>query len=75
MPKVSLLLLKECMFTVCSGLEWLCVQFAQVRLVQYNLLLQNNKRPIKKLLKYMLDVAMGMHYIAGKRLVHRVSRL
>ncbi len=42
----------------------------------YNLLLfpfQNHERPVEKLLKYMLDVAMGMHYISCQGLVHRVS--
>eukprot|EP00731_Ephydatia_muelleri_P032022 Em0023g529a len=30
-----------------------------------------NPRPIKQLVKYMIDVAMGMHYISEKGLVHR----
>ena len=34
---------------------------------------QRNYRPVEKLLKYMLDVSVGMHYIAEKGLVHRVS--
>ena len=35
--------------------------------------LQRNPRPVGVLIKYMLDIAMGMHYIADKGLVHRVS--
>ncbi|KAL5457396.1 hypothetical protein EMCRGX_G034648 [Ephydatia muelleri] len=30
-----------------------------------------NPRPIKQLVKYMIDVAMGMHYISERGLVHR----
>ena len=30
------------MFTVCSGLEWLCVQFAQVQLV--TMVVQHRRR-------------------------------
>ena len=36
------------------------------------LFMQNNKKPVKNLIKYMLDVATGMHYISEKGLVHRV---
>jgi hypothetical protein len=35
--------------------------------------MQGNERPMKALLKYMLDVALGMHYISERGLVHRVS--
>ena len=35
--------------------------------------MQRNPRPVQVLVKYMLDIAMGMHYIAEKGLVHRVS--
>lgn len=35
-------------------------------------LLQKNKRPGENLLSYMLDISMGMHYLAQKGLVHRV---
>ena len=34
---------------------------------------QKNERPVKQLVKYMIDIAMGMHYISEKGLVHRVS--
>ena len=34
---------------------------------------QKNERPVKQLVKYMIDVAMGMHYISERGLVHRVS--
>ena len=34
---------------------------------------QDNPRPVRKLIKYMLDVAMGMLFISEKGLVHRVS--
>ena len=37
-----------------------------------NIIFQNNSRPVGVLIRYMLDVAMGMHYIAEKGLVHRV---
>ena len=33
---------------------------------------QANPRPIKQLVKYLIDIAMGMHYISERRLVHRV---
>ena len=33
---------------------------------------QTNSRPVDQLVKYMIDVAMGMHYIAEKGLIHRV---
>jgi hypothetical protein len=33
------------------------------------------KKPIETLVKYMVDVAMGMHYIAERGLVHRVSHM
>ena len=35
--------------------------------------LQQNDRPVEELVKYLLDVATGMHYISEKGLVHRVS--
>ena len=35
--------------------------------------MQNNERTIEQLIKYMIDVAMGMHYINEHGLVHRVS--
>ena len=35
---------------------------------------QTYSRPVEQLVKYMIDVAMGMHYLAEKGLVHRVSR-
>ena len=35
---------------------------------------QTYSRPVKQLVKYMIDVAMGMHYLAEKGLIHRVSR-
>ena len=41
--------------------------------VYYFMCMQRNYRPVEKLLKYMLDVSVGMHYIAEKGLVHRVS--
>ena len=34
---------------------------------------QKNERPVKLLVKYMIDIAMGMHYISERGLVHRVS--
>ena len=34
---------------------------------------QNNEHTIEQLIKYMIDVAMGMHYINEHGLVHRVS--
>lgn len=37
------------------------------------LILQKNKRSANQLVKYMVDVAMGMHYISERGLVHRVS--
>lgn len=37
------------------------------------LILQKNKRSASQLVKYMVDVAMGMHYISERGLVHRVS--
>lgn len=37
--------------------------------------LSKNKRPLTKLVKYMVDVSMGMHYISERGLVHRVSYL
>ena len=37
-----------------------------------SLFFQNNNRPVVVLIRYMLDVAVGMHYIAEKGLVHRV---
>jgi hypothetical protein len=36
-------------------------------------LFQINLQPVDKLVKYMLDISMGMHYIAAKGLIHRVS--
>ena len=36
---------------------------------------QKNVRPIQKLVKYMIDVSMGMHYLSERGLVHRVSTL
>ena len=37
-------------------------------------IIQKKKQPwpVKKLVKYMLDVATGMHYISDKGLIHRV---
>ena len=35
--------------------------------------LQKNTRPHPTLVKYMIDIAMAMHYISEKGLVHRVS--
>ena len=37
-----------------------------------SLSLQNNQRSTSQLVKYMVDVAMGMHYISERGLVHRV---
>ena len=34
---------------------------------------KNNERSVDQLIKYMIDVAMGMHYIMERGLVHRVS--
>ena len=34
---------------------------------------QNNEHSVDQLIKYMINVAMGMHYITEKGLVHRVS--
>jgi hypothetical protein len=34
--------------------------------------LQTYQTPVKRLFKYMLDVATGMHYISEKGLIHRV---
>lgn len=44
-----------------------------IYVVYLNLLIQKNQRPVNQLLQYMIDVAMGMHYLAEKRFVHRVS--
>ncbi|XP_065907466.1 uncharacterized protein [Dysidea avara] len=33
--------------------------------------LKNNNRPVHRLVKYMVDVAMGMHYLSEKGFVHR----
>ena len=33
---------------------------------------QHNKRSMSQLVKYMLDIAMGMHYISAKGLIHKV---
>lgn len=33
---------------------------------------QTYSRPVEQLVKYMIDVAMGMHYLSEKGLVHRV---
>ena len=30
---------------------------------------------MKQLVKYMIDISMGMHYLAEKGLVHRVSHI
>ena len=35
--------------------------------------LQKNQRTVQQLVKYMVDIAMGMHYISSRGLVHRVS--
>ena len=35
-------------------------------------IIQKKKQPVNKLVKYMLDVATGMHYISDKGLIHRV---
>ena len=43
--------------------------------LQFCFVLQNNHRPVVVLIRYMLDVAVGMHYIAEKGLVHRVRQL
>ena len=34
---------------------------------------KRNERSVNQLIKYMIDVAMGMHYIMERGLVHRVS--
>ena len=34
--------------------------------------MQKHKRPIGTLVKYMIDVTMGMHYLSEKGLLHRV---
>lgn len=34
---------------------------------------KKNERSVDQLIKYMIDVAMGMHYIMERGLVHRVS--
>ena len=34
--------------------------------------LQTHRRSLKSLMKYMIDVAMGMHYLSERGLVHRV---
>ena len=34
---------------------------------------QKNERSVDQLIKYMIDVAMGMHYLTERGLVHRVS--
>ena len=34
---------------------------------------KRNERSVDQLIKYMIDVAMGMHYIMERGLVHRVS--
>ena len=36
-------------------------------------LVQKNDRPVYQLVKYMVDVAMGMDYLSEKCYVHRVS--
>lgn len=35
--------------------------------------LQKNKRPVPKLIKYMMDIGLGMHHISSLGLVHRVT--
>ena len=35
--------------------------------------LSKNSKPLSKLVKYMVDVSMGMHYLSERGLVHRVS--
>ena len=45
-----------------------------VYVVYLYLLIQKNQCPVNQLLQYMIDVAMGMHYLAEKRFVHRVSK-
>ena len=35
-------------------------------------LTQKKRQPVNKLIKYMLDIATGMHYISEKGLIHRV---
>ena len=34
---------------------------------------QKNKREVHNLVKYMLDIATGMHYISERGLLHRVT--
>ena len=44
--------------------------------VKYNFVsTQRNKREVHNLVKYMLDVATGMHYISERGLLHRVTML
>lgn len=35
--------------------------------------MQYNKHTVSSLLRYMLDISMGMHYLSAKGFVHRVS--
>ena len=42
-------------------------------IVLISFILQKHQRPIEKLVKYMIDVSMGMHYLSERGLVHRVS--
>lgn len=48
-----------------------CIYYDRYNVVV--LIAQENRKPIKALIRYMLDVALGMHYISEKGLVHRVS--
>ena len=35
------------------------------------LTLQRNPRPVSQLVKYMVDISMGMHYLSERGLIHR----
>lgn len=39
----------------------------------FNIFTQCKKPTVSCLLKYMLDISMGMHYLSAKGLVHRVQ--
>ena len=55
---------------------YLKVKFSKMKkIIIFPLIMQqaSAKKPVRTLVKYMIDISMGMHYIAQKGLIHRVK--
>lgn len=58
----------ELVHTICN--QWSTIWYHHNHIITT---IQKNSRDEPQLMKYMIDVAMGMHYLSDKGIIHRVS--